>query len=74
MFNECYVMVQSFGCQTWDAVFAIQAIIASNMVHEYGTTLRKAHQFIKDSQVQFIYNSLTMPHYRYVLLELQHFA
>lgn len=44
--------MQSFGSQTWDAAFAIQAIIASNLVEEYGPTLRKAHQFIKASQVQ----------------------
>nr|WJJ60806.1 lupeol synthase [Astragalus membranaceus var. membranaceus] len=43
--------IQSFGCQTWDAAFAIQAIIACNVSEEYGPTLRKAHDFMKASQV-----------------------
>lgn len=43
--------MQTFGCQTWDAVFAIQAIMSSNLCDEYATTLRKAHDFIKASQV-----------------------
>lgn len=44
--------MQTFGCQTWDAVFAIQAIMSSNLCDEYATTLRKAHDFIKASQVR----------------------
>ncbi|GLT97446.1 hypothetical protein SLE2022_150110 [Rubroshorea leprosula] len=44
--------MQTFGCQTWDAVFAIQAIMAGNLNDEYGPTLRKAHDFIKASQVR----------------------
>ncbi|KAF3437261.1 hypothetical protein FNV43_RR20014 [Rhamnella rubrinervis] len=43
---------QSFGCQMWDAAFAIQAIIACNLNDEYGPMLRKAHDFAKASQVQ----------------------
>ncbi|XP_057980689.1 lupeol synthase-like [Malania oleifera] len=43
---------QSFGCQTWDAAFSIQAIISSNLSHEYGPTLQKAHDFVKASQVR----------------------
>ncbi|KAM1010822.1 hypothetical protein ACFX13_046998 [Malus domestica] len=39
------------GSQAWDTSFAIQAIISTNLVEEYGPTLRKAHQYIKDSQV-----------------------
>ncbi|CAI0553334.1 unnamed protein product [Linum tenue] len=42
--------MQTFGCQTWDAVFAIQAIMSSNLCDEYGPTLRKAHEFLKASQ------------------------
>ncbi|KAJ6936641.1 beta-amyrin synthase-like isoform X4 [Populus alba x Populus x berolinensis] len=41
---------QSVGSQLWDAAFATQAIIASNLVDEYGSTLRKAHEFLKLSQ------------------------
>ncbi|KAL0012883.1 hypothetical protein SO802_007991 [Lithocarpus litseifolius] len=39
------------GSQSWDTSFAIQAIISTNIVEEYGATLRKAHDYIKDSQV-----------------------
>ncbi|KAJ0034618.1 hypothetical protein Pint_26439 [Pistacia integerrima] len=45
-------IMQSFGCQLWDAAFAIQAIISSNLVGEYRQTLRKAHEFVKASQVR----------------------
>ncbi|XP_058207857.1 lupeol synthase-like isoform X1 [Rhododendron vialii] len=44
--------MQSFGCQMWDAAFANQAIIASDLVDEFATTLRKGHDFVKASQVQ----------------------
>ncbi|KAJ4709155.1 Terpene cyclase/mutase family member [Melia azedarach] len=43
---------QSFGCQMWDAAFSIQAIISSNLTQEYGATIRKAHDFVKASQVR----------------------
>ncbi|KAF9616613.1 hypothetical protein IFM89_030782 [Coptis chinensis] len=42
--------VQSFGSQTWDTSFAVQAIIASNLYDEMGDTLRKGHDFVKQSQ------------------------
>lgn len=41
------------GSQAWDTSFAVQAIICTNLVKEYGPTLRKAHEYIKDSQVFF---------------------
>ncbi|CAN1185690.1 Lupeol synthase [Linum perenne] len=44
--------MQTFGSQTWDAAFAVQAIMSSNLCNEYGQTLRKAHDFIKASQVR----------------------
>lgn len=40
------------GSQTWDANFAIQAILACNVSEEYGPTLKKAHNFVKASQVR----------------------
>ncbi|KAK9269745.1 hypothetical protein L1049_001523 [Liquidambar formosana] len=43
--------IQSFGSQTWDASLAIQAIISCNLSEEYGPMLRKAHDFLKASQV-----------------------
>ncbi|KAF3956068.1 hypothetical protein CMV_018780 [Castanea mollissima] len=39
------------GSQSWDTSFAIQAIISTNIAEEYGATLRKAHDYIKDTQV-----------------------
>ncbi|XP_050217053.1 cycloartenol synthase [Mercurialis annua] len=39
------------GSQLWDAAFAVQAILSSNLVEEYGPTLKQAHEFIKKSQV-----------------------
>ncbi|KAJ9693196.1 hypothetical protein PVL29_012091 [Vitis rotundifolia] len=39
------------GSQLWDTSFAVQAFISTNLGEEYGLTLRKAHQFIKNSQV-----------------------
>ncbi|XP_058208022.1 dammarenediol II synthase-like [Rhododendron vialii] len=44
--------MQSFGSQLWDCALATQAIIASNMVDEYGDSLKKAHFYIKESQVK----------------------
>ncbi|XP_076898304.1 cycloartenol Synthase-like [Bidens hawaiensis] len=40
------------GSQLWDAVFAVQAISATNLEDEYGSMLRKAHSFIKSSQIR----------------------
>ncbi|KAF3592646.1 hypothetical protein DY000_02022862, partial [Brassica cretica] len=39
------------GSQLWDAGFAVQAILATNFVEEYGPVLKKAHAFVKNSQV-----------------------
>ena len=45
-------MLQGYnGSQAWDTSFAVQAIISTNLAKEYGPTLRKAHEYIKDSQV-----------------------
>lgn len=52
------VSLQSFGSQVWDCAFATQAIIASNMVDEYGDSLKKAHFYIKESQVSFLSNDM----------------
>ncbi|XP_031504137.1 cycloartenol Synthase-like isoform X2 [Nymphaea colorata] len=40
------------GGQSWDAALAIQSIIATKLVEDCEMTLRKAHNFIKNSQVQ----------------------
>ncbi|KAK8498225.1 hypothetical protein V6N11_062102 [Hibiscus sabdariffa] len=44
--------MQTFGSQMWDAALAIQAILSSNLSEYYGPTLRKAHDFVKASQVR----------------------
>ncbi|KAG5562247.1 hypothetical protein RHGRI_005096 [Rhododendron griersonianum] len=44
--------MQSFGSQIWDTTLATQALIASNMVEEYGDALKKSHFYIKESQIK----------------------
>ncbi|KAL8139691.1 hypothetical protein V2J09_005712 [Rumex salicifolius] len=44
--------MQGCGSQMWDASLAIQAIISSDLIQEYGETLRKAHDFLKASQIR----------------------
>ncbi|XWS73368.1 hypothetical protein CRYUN_Cryun02cG0122100 [Craigia yunnanensis] len=40
------------GSQLWDVAFSIQAILATDLVEEYGSMLKKAHNFIKNTQVK----------------------
>ncbi|XP_074268306.1 beta-amyrin synthase-like [Silene latifolia] len=45
--------MQVFGSQLWDCVFAVQALLASNLsLDDIGPALKKAHLFIKESQVK----------------------
>ncbi|KAK4493087.1 hypothetical protein RD792_018078 [Penstemon davidsonii] len=44
--------IQSFGSQQWDAGFAVQALLATNLIDELGETLKKGHDYIKKSQVK----------------------
>lgn len=44
--------MQNLGTQLWDSAFYVQAIIASNLTDEYENTLRRAHEFIKQTQVR----------------------
>ncbi|KAF5175469.1 Cycloartenol synthase [Thalictrum thalictroides] len=39
------------GSQLWDTAFAVQAIISTKLFNDYLPTLRKAHHYIKASQV-----------------------
>ncbi|XP_047329689.1 cycloartenol Synthase-like [Impatiens glandulifera] len=39
------------GSQLWDAAFAVQAIVSADLTEEFGPTLKRAHSFIKNSQV-----------------------
>lgn len=53
--NKCFVnSMQSFGSQEWDAGFAVQALLATNLVEEIEPTLAKGHDFIKKSQVYML--------------------
>ncbi|KAK4391922.1 Cycloartenol synthase 2 [Sesamum angolense] len=38
------------GSQLWDVAFAVQAIVGTNLPREYGSMLKRAHEFIKKSQ------------------------
>ncbi|VAI85708.1 unnamed protein product [Triticum turgidum subsp. durum] len=40
------------GCQSWELAFIVQAYCSTDLVNEFGPTLRKAHEFIKSSQVK----------------------
>ncbi|KAK4564727.1 hypothetical protein RGQ29_006697 [Quercus rubra] len=40
------------GSQLWDVALAAQAILATDLVDEYGSMLKKAHSFIKNTQVR----------------------
>lgn len=39
------------GSQLWDTSFAVQAITAAGLAHEFKDCLRKAHSYIDASQV-----------------------
>uniref|UniRef100_A0A0E0CFD0 Squalene cyclase C-terminal domain-containing protein n=1 Tax=Oryza meridionalis TaxID=40149 RepID=A0A0E0CFD0_9ORYZ len=39
------------GCKSWETSFIIQAFCATDLVNEYGSTVRRAHEFIKNSQI-----------------------
>ncbi|XP_045794429.1 beta-amyrin synthase-like isoform X2 [Trifolium pratense] len=50
--SEDGMTMQSFGSQEWDADFAVQALLATNLIEEIGPALAKGHDFIKKSQVR----------------------
>ncbi|XP_066334050.1 cycloartenol synthase-like [Miscanthus floridulus] len=39
------------GSQLWDAGLTVQAIVRTNLIEEFGPTLKLAHAFIKNSQI-----------------------
>ncbi|KAF8400155.1 hypothetical protein HHK36_013451 [Tetracentron sinense] len=39
------------GSQLWDAAFSVQAILSTKLTNEYGLMIKKAHEFIKNTQV-----------------------
>ncbi|XP_048226509.1 probable oxidosqualene cyclase isoform X2 [Ricinus communis] len=40
------------GSQLWDVAFAVQAILATNLFEEHSSMLKKAYNFIKNTQVR----------------------
>ncbi|KAJ7982156.1 Terpene cyclase/mutase family member [Quillaja saponaria] len=50
--SEDGITMQSFGSQEWDAGFAVQALLETNLTDELGPTLARGHDFIKQSQVK----------------------
>ncbi|XP_022150301.1 beta-amyrin synthase-like isoform X1 [Momordica charantia] len=50
--GEDGMKMQSFGSQSWDVALSIQAILATNLHHEFSDTLKKGHDFIKKSQIK----------------------
>lgn len=49
--GEDGVKVRVCAGQSWDVAFTVQAILACNVAEEFGTTLKKAHHFVKASQI-----------------------
>ncbi|XP_072991104.1 cycloartenol synthase-like [Typha latifolia] len=39
------------GSQLWDTAFMVQAIQSTNLLDEYGPVLKRAHEYIKNTQV-----------------------
>ncbi|KAG0531673.1 hypothetical protein BDA96_04G042700 [Sorghum bicolor] len=39
------------GCQSWETSFIIQAFCGTDLVNEYGPTIQRAYEFMKNSQV-----------------------
>ncbi|XP_044372975.1 achilleol B synthase isoform X2 [Triticum aestivum] len=39
------------GCQNWETPFIVQAMCSTNLINEFGPTIKKAHDFMKKSQV-----------------------
>ncbi|WVY93597.1 hypothetical protein V8G54_032685 [Vigna mungo] len=50
--SEDGITLQASGSQSWDVGFMVQALLATDLMDEFGPTLAKAHDFIKKSQVQ----------------------
>ncbi|CAN1298199.1 Cycloartenol synthase [Linum perenne] len=46
------------GSQLWDTAFAVQAIISTNLIEEYGSTLKKAHTYVKNSQAALLLSQI----------------
>ena len=77
--NNIILKFQGYnGSQLWDTAFTVQAIISTKLVEEFGPTLRKAHSYIKHSQVNselsfipFVYVSSSMEIISVLILPLK---
>ncbi|XP_022642924.1 beta-amyrin synthase isoform X4 [Vigna radiata var. radiata] len=49
--SEDGMCVTGINTQTWDVGFTVQAFLATGLIDDLGPTLKKAHDFIKKSQV-----------------------
>jgi len=50
------------GSQLWDTSFAVQAITAAGLAHEFGDCLRKAHSYLDVSQVKKTWKKVLLKH------------
>ncbi|KAK3010013.1 hypothetical protein RJ639_011016, partial [Escallonia herrerae] len=46
------------GSQLWDVVFAVQAILETNLIDKSSLMLRRAHEYIKNSQVALLLSQM----------------
>nr|XP_048333127.1 lupeol synthase-like isoform X2 [Ziziphus jujuba var. spinosa] len=63
--SEDGLTTQSFGSQTWDASLSVQALLAANIINEIGPVLKKAHEFLKMSQVRVNPSGDYLAHFRH---------
>ncbi|GBG74115.1 hypothetical protein CBR_g17826 [Chara braunii] len=54
------------GSQLWDTAFAVQALVATNMVDETAKSLKKAHYYLDRSQVLVECPGDLKKHYRHI--------
>ena len=64
--GEDGIKMQSFGSQSWDCALVIQALLAGNLNAEMGPTLKKAHEFLKISQVRINTSGDYLSHFRHI--------
>ncbi|CAI0455219.1 unnamed protein product [Linum tenue] len=46
------------GSQAWDTSFAVQAILSTNLIEEYSSSLKKAHTYVKNSQAALLLSQM----------------
>ncbi|XP_075664097.1 beta-amyrin synthase-like isoform X4 [Castanea sativa] len=52
------IKAHSFGSQSWDVGFSIQALLASDLTNDIGPVLKKGHEFIKRSQCCLLFSMM----------------